>query len=356
MQDIYLSLRDFLDKMPGGFPTTETGIEIKILKKLFTPEQARITMQLRTTPEPVSAIAPRLGMIETQAAAVLESMVQQGLIYETRVNDQPFYSTLQFMVGIYEFQINTLDRELAELMEEYFPYLAKPWASTNTKQLRVVPIGSSISNATGVATYDQVRELVKGKKLFAVAPCICQKKKLLLGYSCDRPLDRCVLFDAYAQYFIDKRLARKISKDEFLDILKIGEEKALVLSFSNAKDVMNVCMCCKCCCEILGMLKKFPKPAEQTLSAFNAQIDPDLCTVCDTCTERCQMDAIMTGAEYYEINKNRCIGCGLCVTACPTEAITLKAKPNPPQIPDTISDMRERMAKERAVFFSRSLG
>ena len=59
--DTYLKLRDFLDKLPTGFPTTESGLELKILKKLFTPEQAKIAMKLRTTPERVPAIALRFG-------------------------------------------------------------------------------------------------------------------------------------------------------------------------------------------------------------------------------------------------------------------------------------------------------
>ncbi len=46
-KDIYLKLRDFLNKLPAGFPATESGVEIKILKKLFTPEQATIALQLR---------------------------------------------------------------------------------------------------------------------------------------------------------------------------------------------------------------------------------------------------------------------------------------------------------------------
>ena len=63
------------------------------------------------------------------------------------------------------------------------------------------------------------------------------------------------------------------------------------------------------------------------------------------------MNAIIASPERYEINRDRCIGCGLCVTACPVEAITLKAKPVPPQIPDSIIDMHVKIAKERGLFF-----
>jgi len=350
-KDIYLKLRDFLDKLPAGFPATESGVEIKILKKLFTPEQATIALRLRTKPEPVSAIAPRLTMDEALAAEKLEAMAKEGLIYRTRVNNQPFYMALQFVVGIYEFHLNTIDRELAELMEEYLPAIAKFWESTKTKQLRVIPIGASLATTSLVSTYDQVRALVKNKKLIAVAPCICQKEQWLMGNSCDRPVERCLVFDVAAQYYLENKLGRKISEEELLSILKMGEEKALVLSPTNAKDILNICMGCGCCCAILRLLKKFPKPAEHIQSSFHAQIAPDLCNVCGVCAERCQMEAIIAGAEYYEITRDRCIGCGLCVTTCPVDAITLKSKSRPPQLPETIIDMHVEIAKERGIFF-----
>jgi len=350
-KDIYLKLRDFLDKLPAGFPATESGVEIKILKKLFTPEQAAIALKLRPEPEAVSAIAPRLGMDEAQAAKKLEAMAQEGLLYRVRVEEQPFYMVLQFVVGIYEFHLNTLDRELAELMEEYFSSIAKFWESTETKQLRVVPIGSSLSSVSMVATYDHVRELVKGKELIAVAPCICQKEQVLLGNSCDRPAERCLMFDEAAHYCIENKMGRKISEEELVDILKRGEEKALVLSPTNAKNILNICMCCGCCCGILRLLKRFPQPAQHVQSSFYARIVSDLCTMCGACVDRCQMEAISAGSDYYKINRERCIGCGLCVTTCPTEAITLQAKSKPPRIPDTIVDLHIKIAKERGIFF-----
>ena len=49
--DIYERLREFLDTLPTGFPATPTGVEIRILKKLFTPEEAELTMNLQSEPE-----------------------------------------------------------------------------------------------------------------------------------------------------------------------------------------------------------------------------------------------------------------------------------------------------------------
>ena len=58
-ENVYTRLREFMDTVPVGFPATPTGVEIKILKKLFTPEQAELTMKLEKEPEEVAAIAAR---------------------------------------------------------------------------------------------------------------------------------------------------------------------------------------------------------------------------------------------------------------------------------------------------------
>ena len=61
-EEVYTKLREFMDKLPAGYPATDTGVEIKLLKKLFTPEEAAITMQLKEEPEDVSSIAARAGL------------------------------------------------------------------------------------------------------------------------------------------------------------------------------------------------------------------------------------------------------------------------------------------------------
>ena len=56
-EDVYTRLREFMDTLPTGFPATPNGVEIKILKKLFTPEEAELTMKLSKEPEEVREIA-----------------------------------------------------------------------------------------------------------------------------------------------------------------------------------------------------------------------------------------------------------------------------------------------------------
>jgi len=340
-EDTYERLREHLDSFPGGCPETESGVEIKILKKLFTPQEAEMAIYLILGPEPVSAIAGRLGMEELKAAELLESMAKKGLIYRIRAREDVFYMANMFVIGIYEFSINILDRELAEMMEEYLPRLTRV-----PKQVRVVPVGAAVDTTPSIASYDSVRELVRSQKVAAVAPCICRKEKGLLGHDCSRPLETCLIFGMAAQYYIENGIGREITIEEALDVLNLAEESALVLMPNNAADIMNICCCCSCCCGVLRVLSSLERPADEVQTTFQASIDPDLCAACGTCIERCQIEAINEGDVFMEVDKARCIGCGLCLPTCPEEAISLVQRTGVEPPPSNIVETRMKISQE----------
>ncbi len=347
--DVYTRLREFMDKMPVGFPETPTGVEIKILKKLYTPEQAELTMQLRQEPEEVSAIAARVGMDEKELEEKLEEMAQRGLIYRVRSGDKRLYQAYQFVVGIYEFQLNHLDKEFCELFEEYLPYLGMNMASVQTAQLRVVPVESAVSKGGSVQPYNQIRELVKKQKVMAVQECICRKEQDLLGHPCDYPRETCLAFGNMAQFTIDNGAGRPIDLEECLRILDKAEEAGLVLEPSNTEELEWICCCCSCCCPSLKIAKSTPRPQDLIRSDFESKIDPETCIGCGDCIERCPMDAIQEGDGISEIVEGRCIGCGLCVSVCPVDAIHLEAKPGVEPPPRDVPEMLNRIARERGV-------
>lgn len=352
--DVYERLRSFLDTLPTGFPTTPTGVELRILKKLFTPEEAELTMDLRSEPEEISQIAARLGREESELASKIEDIAQKGLIFRIRQGEQTQYQAFQFLVGIYEFQLKNLDSEFSRMFEEFLPYWAISLGSVKTKQLRVIPVESAVNALPSVAPYNKVRDLVRQQELIVVSECICRKEQKLLGKGCDRPKETCLGFGKIGQFYSDNKLGRLITVDEAMKILDMAEESGLALLPFNAKDLESICCCCPCCCPNLKAVKLLPKSKYVISSYYQAKIDPDLCVGCGLCAERCQVDAIKEGDGRSEVIVEKCIGCGLCVAACPEQAITLMAKPGMEAPPKDLGETLMQIEVERHTLHPRS--
>jgi electron transport complex protein RnfB len=277
-------------------------------------------------PEPVAGIAARLGTDESQLAADLEAMAKKGLIFRISKKETTLYSAAQFVVGIWEYHVNSLDEDLIRDVNEYMPTLMKKsWLNTTTKQLRVVPVAKSVSAEMAVMPFEAAEAIINQQSKIIVSPCICRKEQKMIGKGCDKPEEACLIFGGGAYYYEKNGLGREIDKKEALDILQAGVDAGLVLQPGNQQKSMNICMCCGCCCGILKNLKTLDKPAQAVHTNYYAQVDGDLCTACEACVERCQMDAISVD-DMARVNPDRCIGCGLCVTDCPTEAMLLIQK------------------------------
>jgi len=239
-------------------------------------------------------------------------------------------------------------------MEKYLPYIAEEvWAATKTKQLRVVPVDKAVGTASkAIPTYDQIRKISEDKKLIAVATCVCAKRKGLLDQPCKFPTERCIQFDALAQYYIDNEIAREIDMVELLDIVQMGEEKGLVISPVNAEQIPGFCLCCSCCCMFLQGLRAAPFPAAEMYSTFQAEIYSANCIKCGTCEESCPIGAVGSDDESFFISKDRCIGCGHCIAVCPENAIVLTDRPKllkQASLPKDMADMYKMIADERGV-------
>lgn len=325
-EKIYQKLAKHLDNLPGGFPETDTGVEYRILKRLFTPEEAEFALHLTLIPEESRVVARRAKISAQEASRRLEAMAQKGLIYRIdSKNSQPKYLALQFAIGIWEFHVNDLDEGLARDMGEYMPVLFdQAW---KRPQLRTIPVNKSLSGQLKVMTYENAEEMVKHVRKSVVAPCICRREFGLLGKGCDKPVEVCLIFDGAAEYYLQNGLGREIDRQEVLDILKIAEEAGLVLQPSNSRKIANICCCCGDCCGVLRNLKRYPKPASLASTPFFAVVDIESCEGCGVCKDRCQMDAVRLVDEKASVDRDRCIGCGLCVSTCPAGALTLARKP-----------------------------
>jgi len=326
MSKIYEQLARHLDNLPAGFPATESGVELRILKRLFSHQEAQIAMGLTMMQEPVKTIAERLQMDESELAPILAKMSHKGLIFRSTKNGQDRYMAAQFVIGIWEYHVNDLDEALIKDFNEYVPYLIKDtWVNRQTKQLRVIPISKSLNAEMQVMPYEAAEEIIKKQSKIVVAPCICRKEHRMVGEGCDKPMDVCMIFGSGAHYYEKNGLGRSVPQDEALVILNQAMDAGLVLQPGNAQKPANICMCCGCCCQILKNLNALDMPAKAIASNYYATVDDEACTACGVCETRCQMNAIALD-DVARVDPDRCIGCGLCVPTCDVDAMRLMEK------------------------------
>ena len=185
-EDIYDRLANALDQLPNGFPRTPSNVETLILKKIFSPEEAKLAGQLRGKMEPVDVLAERFGLSTKDAMGKLIQMSRRGLIWYEKQGGKHCFRLAPFVVGIYESQLETLDHELAHLVEQYMANggalgIMKPQPAIH----RVVPAQSAVKSEW-ILPYDDVRSMLMASKTFHVRDCICrvQQAHLIIRANC----------------------------------------------------------------------------------------------------------------------------------------------------------------------------
>jgi len=322
---VYRKLQEFLDKFPLGFPQTSTGVEIKILKRLFTEKEAEIAVLLTPLPEEPAKIAQRAGLDERDLGEKLESMSRKGLVFRTRREGKTLYNSTPFMIGLYEYSVKKIDKELAALYKEYYDsaYMDEMGAS-NVPGFKVLPIDKNISGEITLFPFHRIMEEIKSARRIAVAECICRKEARLTGDQCDHTMETCISFGVAAEYYIENGMGREVTAEEAIQIVEEADKAGLIHAGANTKHLSNICNCCPCCCASMKGITKRGLDKRKYLNAlFVAVIDNDRCVGCDDCTDRCPVEAVSVD-EVAEVEEKKCIGCGLCAGACENEAITLE--------------------------------
>lgn len=349
-ETVYRKLSEHLDRLPGGFRPSETGADIRLLKGLFSPQEAEYATHLTLKREDAQTIAKKINLSVDKTEKILEEMAKKGLIISVQSDDgKILYQAAPWVIGIYEFQVNRMDEQFIRNFDDYYSSRVKRTAPETIPQMRTIPINESIDSKLDVLPYEHVEKLVMAHDTFAVAPCICRRHAKMNGEGCDALEESCLMFGEFADYYVRTGRGRRMEQSEVWEILEKANKDNLVLNPTNSKYVSAICCCCGDCCGILGGLKYSHKPSEAVASSFIALFDPDACLNCGVCLDRCQMQAIIADVGRVSLNTDRCIGCGLCVSTCPSNALTLtrKLKNNLSEPPETFLETWYTIAEEQ---------
>jgi NAD-dependent dihydropyrimidine dehydrogenase PreA subunit len=328
--DIYRKLAKVLNTLPNGFPATESGVEIELLKKIFTPDDADLFCDMRLSFETAEQLAERTGRPLDGLEEKLIAMKDRGEIFAIQLDGTWIFKMVPWAFGIYEFQLPRIDRKFVELNEQFYPSFGKQFFGEKPQLMQTLPIEEKISVEQEALPYEKVSTLIDAGQSFLVNECICKKEQGLLDDPCQRPLEVCLAVAPVAGVFDDSPIGRVITREDAYKLLDECEENALVHLTGNVQEGrIFICNCCGCCCGVLRGINDLGIPASKVINShYYAEIDPGVCADCGLCAEeRCQVNAIAEGEDgTYEVIREKCIGCGLCITTCPTEAVKLVRK------------------------------
>jgi len=345
----YTRLRQRLDSLPNGFPATAEGTELRILRKLFTPEEAELASHLRLTLESPAQVAERTGGNPKEVRLMLKSMAQRGLIEAGRIEGGLGYGLMPFVVGIYEMQGPTLDAELAELFEAYYQQALGRMLGVQPSVHRVIPVQESVRMDLAIQPYESAVQIVERAQAWGVLDCICRKQKALVGDPCEHPIDICMTLSNKPGAFDNSPAVRALSLEEAQATLQRAAQAGLVHSVSNnQRGTWYICNCCTCSCGILRGIAELGIANAVARSAFVNTVDEALCLGCGDCLEGCQFGALTLDITA-QVDSLRCVGCGVCVQFCEEGALRLVRRSDVEQVPESELEWMQQRALSRGL-------
>ena len=355
--DVYKELFEVMKNRRGPY----TGIDIPefypLVRELFRPEEAQVNNAMPRKPITAKDIADELGRPEKDIVTTLEKMADRGLCKTFLKGGVRYYQGEPFIPGIFEYQFipgktTERDKKIARLIHAYKTAFntAKGEAGMTFPTTRVITVDRTIDAGNTVHTYDQVATYIDKNDTIGVGTCFCRHAaKLVDEDTHDMPMDVCMWFGNMAAYAIERLGARQMTKQEAREVLEKSEDAGLVhMSRNTTEDIDFICNCDRWHCETISRVLKQSKPALFFNSGFQPRFDPDLCTACGTCIERCPPEALTLGDnDVPQVDLDRCFGCAVCATGCPSDAIIMAAKPDFPLPP---KDPKELVTSIKASF------
>jgi electron transport complex protein RnfB len=266
---IYRQLQRHLDKQAIGFPAALSGADIRLLERLFTPEEARLALSLSFRPAPLAQVLQRTGgdYSPDQTERLLDCMLHKGSIARKEKAGTACWYLLPLVVGMYEAQDGVPGEAFLADAHAYMKTLpfGRSFLAVKPSQMRTIPINKSLNIEHNVATYDAVRFLVlEAPGPFVVLPCICRETHAMQNEPCKKTTrkETCLGFNHMAAMVLARKHGREVSRDEVLAILEQNEKDGLVLQPANTKQPDFICSCCGCCCGMLGIQKMLPRPVD----------------------------------------------------------------------------------------------
>jgi len=254
----YRKLQKHLNRQPVGFPRVRSGADLRLLKRLFTPAEARLACYLSYKPTTLPQLLEQLPNADAADVVrdLLNAMFQKGVIAGKARDGERVWYLIPLVVGMFESQLGHLTRRFAVDAARYMrslPY-GRSLLAAKPSQMRTVPVNKSIPVDRPIATHDHVRGLIDSSEgPYVLMTCICRKLKAMQRKPCKQTarVESCLAIGETATMFLERGTGREVTQDEALEALAESEREGLVFQPSNTRRAEFICSCCGCCCGML---------------------------------------------------------------------------------------------------------
>ena len=310
--------------------------------KILTKNDGELLIKIGKNGGTIPELAEKLNIDKKELAKKLNEMfIKKGIIHPEPNKEsgmvvwKPTGSLLLHdMVFISPKYQPETHKELLDLLDEYYEStMAHVLGHAKKPLFRVIPVNETLTttNQPNILPYEEIEKIIQKSRNISLAHCVCRKR----ARRCDHPSEVCLAFDFAADMLIQRKIARKITKEKALEVIKISEEAGLVHCVDNKqKGLLFICNCCSCACGVVRGAVVYGYKDIINQSRYKANVDSETCIGCETCLDKCQFNAISIEDGRAVIDQEKCWGCGNCANTCPESAITLKQNKPADYIPE----------------------
>lgn len=364
-QTLYEKLVKKSAMMFGSVPGEERAMWA--VEQLLSEDDLRIYFLIpfgKTIPLPkLQRLAGRLGFNHEQLDASLDKMFREAFVMRHEEPESLAYESCPLSMtaeqqvrmkkgtpigkafGDYWLSLASISAYKLPTKTPYFRVMAAEPSIHQGEKVRI-PIKHDLPEQSQVLPLDVVSDLVRQQKLIGLADCYCRLSADMQGDHCEKPRQTCFVFNEFAASTIALGIARPLELEEALRILAECEKAGLIHNADNFQgQIRGLCNCCACHCPGIKAAAAGKKNV-QAVSRYRVVFDPQKCIQDYACVHICPVHALSEDGSLPVRDNNLCLGCGLCVSACPEGALHMEIRPRAPAVPQSPRALQNALMRE----------